>query len=150
MFSSTELLYGGFWEHEHHTSTPSHPSPPSQSHAHSTSRHHTFALTFVLQATRDQFRELCACVDAIKSVWPDPNSGRLSFMKHFFYEVNFVKVHVAGSKSPPLLSFATWIFTILHLHFFDTNPTLFYPLCSTIINETYMNVHFSLSSLTCL
>ena len=87
-FSPVELLYGGFWEHEHHTSTPSHPSPPSQGHAHHTaSRHHTFALTFVLEATREQFSELSACVEAIKSVWPDPNSGRLSFMKHFFYEV---------------------------------------------------------------
>lgn len=48
-FSCVELLYDGFWEHEHHTSTPSHPSPPLQGHTHySTSRHHTFALTFVL------------------------------------------------------------------------------------------------------
>jgi hypothetical protein len=44
-------------------------------------------LTFVLEATREQFPELSACVDAIKSSWSDPNSGRLSFMKHFFYEV---------------------------------------------------------------
>lgn len=87
-FSSVELLYGGFWEHEHHTSTPSHPSPPLQGHTHySVSWHHTFALTFVLEVTREQFSELSACVDAIKLVWPDPNSGRLSFMKHFFYEV---------------------------------------------------------------
>lgn len=48
-FSCVELLYDGFWEHEHHTSTPSHPSPPLQGHTHySASRHHTFALTIVL------------------------------------------------------------------------------------------------------
>ena len=105
--SSPELLYGGFWEYEHHISSPSHSSPPSPRHTHplSTSRQHTFAMTFLLQATREHFSNLTACVDAIKTTWPQPHSDGLDFMKHFFYEVGEIVYHPIGRHEAIVLNF---------------------------------------------
>ncbi len=71
-----ELLYGGFWEHRHVPWTPS------------GTRSHSFALSFVLEPTQENFPALTNCVQAIKSAWPEPPGvdTQAKFMKHFYFE----------------------------------------------------------------
>lgn len=53
-------------------------------------RQHFLAITMVLRSeSREEFRELVRCVEAVREVWPDmeEEKGSLKFMKHFYYEV---------------------------------------------------------------
>lgn len=87
-----ELIYGGFWEHEHR-SVDTGQQDHASSHTPSSGVHkqHTLAMTLLLQSRgREDFQQLVRCVEGVKDLWPDleEKEGSLRFMKHFYYEVS--------------------------------------------------------------
>lgn len=86
-----ELIYGGFWEHEHGSVGTTQPGPsPSHTSPGGDYKQLTLAMTLLLMSKgREDFEELFRCVESVKDLWPDVEEkrGSLRFMKHFYYEV---------------------------------------------------------------
>ena len=82
---SIELLYGGFWEQEHQSANG---GGWGNGHGLKSPEQHMFALTYVLQTTRDGFANLTKCVNALQTQWPKDGGDEDGVFQHFYFEVS--------------------------------------------------------------
>ena len=101
--SMSELMYGGFWEHEHQSAAPGHRRQDGDDSAKrrvfgGRSKGHRFAVTLMfLSKGRNDFQQLVQCVDGLTNHWTSPDEveeeeGKekpVRFIKHLYYEVSW-------------------------------------------------------------
>lgn len=105
---TSELIYGGFWEHEHHSVDPVHTrhddaEKEQRNVFRGRSKRHSFAITLMfLSRGRGDFKDLVQCLEGLTGQWAGHTDGEegegkmrpLLFMKHLYYEVCYLDTDV--------------------------------------------------------